>query len=50
MADATAVATNCHYCGGWIRDGRITLPRAKTGDLVFCRFIGVDRWRARAGT
>lgn len=39
-----AEATHCHQCGGWIRDGRITLPRAITGDLVFCR-LDLAGWR-----
>lgn len=41
----------CLACGGWPRENRLTLPRAKTGDLVFCGYQCMKRWedkRAKA--
>jgi hypothetical protein len=42
----TVSEDRCTYCGGWPRSNRITLPRAKTGDLVFCGWYCMERWRA----
>lgn len=35
----------CHYCHRWVYEHRLTLPRAKTGELVFCNFQCQERWR-----
>lgn len=38
----------CIGCGGWPREGsRLTLPRAKSGDLVFCGWVCMKRWEAK---
>ena len=37
----------CPQCGGFPPEGhRLTVPRAKTGDLVFCGYHCFERWDA----
>lgn len=36
----------CLACGGWAEHHRLTLPRAKTGDLNFCGWQCMKRWEA----
>lgn len=37
----------CHHCARLLPTySRFTLPRAKTGDLVFCTYACQELWRA----
>lgn len=37
----------CVGCGGWPNRDRLTLPRAKTGDLIFCGYHCLKAWEDR---
>lgn len=36
----------CQACGGWPRESRLTLARARTGDLLFCGYQCWQHWEA----
>lgn len=39
----------CWHCRRELLDTRLTLPRASSGDLVFCGFACQEDWRATGG-
>lgn len=40
--------THCHHCGRRLGFERLTLPRARTGDLAFCNVACAEAWRHAA--